>query len=840
MIQDVQRLQMPPTTLHEWERVLARGLLRADGGNSDAIRSFEITPETLAMHCGLDEEHADAAEAAFRQALRADPHLHWCLQHGTFKVPGNDQPNCIAMLALSLLVDSLLDGVYEDKGQYRAKLSEWLGETRSFMDLRGIAAMWMELVTWLDGRVAAGAPFRRLVLPTIPRSWTHIGYTRYLSFPTKRDIRLLTKQIGRTPNAGIDPAALVTQLDPVVRSSVASHGLRAAFDDFRTALRSGAASVDHRFWRLVIRAREQAGHASPVPGSLVMELDEDGVRRFRVGGGTDARATPEFLGSAVGSPAVADSSNLGPSIRRGILFFRSSGLASWTATGEPSPGNGPFHLGIAQRHARLASGAIANFVASGTWLVTDQPIPAGTVTDVLRRIGITNAKQTVRRIGLVDGIHVGSAWLGQPRYLPYLDGASGEVEITPLDGGSAGRLTWANGDLRSAHPVDGEFSITDSAAHWARRASFVSLADIHADLDGASYSIPTQTEWKLVSAQRVDRAEAIEPTWDSAPCVAQDAIEALYACSRSGITEGEAIQIIGRAVGRRSWDMLRALQETSFFDARPRPRWRGRTFTLGRPRLSKVRFGAEAGLLVSGAMPARLEADFRRTVGLQGGIPFRRLARDCYAPPLLGAIGVAAESLSAALGWPLTDAPAQPDGTAATRLIETGVSGDGYQPSSFWDWSLGRFRVGAGTGSDTRVSLVRLVHPGGRDHDVYRVRGRAERSFHSRHAAILDAHSQAGRPLFQFTAEGLTRLAAEGALPLEIMAAMRVRTLSHPECGEDGWRYVASRQDAIWLSSLLPGLIDGMEKIGGSQALNAYRRGRGSRRPLWSDGGIAA
>lgn len=837
MTNGVQSSQALPATLRDWERVLTHALLRADRGYSDAIRSFEITPETLAMHCGLGAEHAGAAEAAFRSALQSDGHLRWCLQHGTFKTPGNDQPNCMAMLALSLLVDCLLDGVYQEKGQYRAKLAEWLGIDRNLSDLRGIATMWEELVAWLESRIAAGAPFRHLVLPD-PGSWSHIGYTRYLSFPTKRDIRLLTKQIGRNSGACSDPASLVRQLDPVVRSPVASHGLKAAFEDFRLALRSGAASVDHRFWRLVMRAREQAGHAAPSIGSLVMEFDEDGGRRFRVGG-----AAPAFLGSAVASPTVAESANLGPSIRRGVLFFRSSGLASWTAAGEPPPGNGPFHLAIANRHVRLASGAIADFEASGSWSVTVKPIPAGTVNDVLLRIGIFDARETVRTIGLVDGVHVGAAWLGQPRYLPYLEGASSEIEIKVLDGGAPARLSWSNGDLQADAPVDGHFSISDAGGHWSRRATFAASAEVHATLDAAAYSIPEQTEWSLSITRACDRAAAAEIDWDEESYAYQDVVEALYASSRSGIAEGEAISMIGRAAGRRSWDMLRSLQEASVIEARPRVRWRGRIFTLGRPRLVPVRIGTTAAVLVSGAIPARLEGDFRTTVELHGGQAIRRLSASTMSAPLLAAIDIDPESLSASLGWPLATAPAQPQGTLASRLLETKVSAEGYQPSSHWDWGLGRFRAGADAhaASNGTVTLVRLVHPGGRDHDVYRVHGRTSRSFHSRHAAILDMHSQACRPLFRYDQGKVVRLSAEGALPLEVAAALRVRTLSNVACDDEGWSYGATRDDAEWLADLMPGLIEGIrgEDAGGGAAMS-YRRGRGARRPLWCDGGIAA
>lgn len=839
MNEDVPLSPAIPTTLHDWERTLTLALLRSDDRDSDAIRSFEITPETLAMHCGLGVEHAGAAEAAFKHALQRDPHLNWCLQHGGYKTPGTEQPNCLAMLALTLLVDSLLDGIYEEKGQYRAKLAEWLNSDRSYMDLRGIATMWDELVAWLDGRIAAGAPFRRLVLPDIPATWTHIGYTRYLSFPTKRDFRLLTKQIGRLPRAGFDPATLVVHLDPIVRTAAASHGLKIAFDDFKKALRSGAASVDHRFWRLVVRAREQCGHAAAVPAVLVMEFDEDGNRRFRIGSSAvGAASAPALLGSAVASPVIMESLNLGPAIRRGILFFRSSGLASWTATGEPPPGSGPFHIGIASRHSRLAADAIIDFSPSGSWLVSAQPVPAGTVKDVLRRIGISDAKQTVRTIGLVDGIHVGSAWLGQPRYLPYLEGASGNVEIASIDGGQAGRLKWANGDLRAESPVDGRFALSDGAAHWSRRATFAALAEVHPPLEAAAYRKPEQQEWKLTKGPVPGRIGASDLGWDLTPDPYQDVIEALYASSRSGAGEGEAVAIIGRAHGRRNWDVLRSMQEATFYDARLQQSWKGRVFTLRRPSLKLLRIGHRVGVVVSGAIPTRLEADFRATVELQGGIAFRRRSDGIFSPPVFGAVEVDPVRLVEALGWAESDPMSVPDGTSATRLLETKVRGEGYEASSWWDWSLGRFRVG--TPAPGKVSLTRLVHPGGRDHDLYRVIGRAERSFHSRHAAILDAHAQAGVPLFRYDDGMIVRIPLEGALPLEIAAALRLRTLFNGGATKEGWGYRAGAQEIAWLAGLLPGLIAGAN-VGraDSQYLTA-RRGRGARRALWELGMAAA
>lgn len=836
MTHNVQASSGLPITLHEWELTLTRALLRAEGGDSDAIRSFEITPETLAIHCGLDREYADAAEAAFKSALRADPHLIWCLQHGRIKKPDNEQPNCFAMLALSLLVDSLLDGVYEEKGQYRAKLAEWLSIDRSFTDLHGIALMWNQLVAWLESRIAEGAPFRRLILPVIPASWTHIGYTRYLSFPTKRDIRLLSKQIDHGISTTIDPVSLVWQLNPAMRASSTSHGLKVAFEDFKMALRSGAASVDHRFWRLVLRASAHTGHASPKPGSLVMEFDEDGVRRYRVGKQLAGNAAFNLLSSAVASPGTVDSSNLGPSIRRGILFFRSSGIASWTAAGEPHPGSGPFHVGISSRHFGSVRGVCTEFISSGSWFITAYPIPGRRVDDVLTQIGITTAKQTVRIVGLIDGVRVGSSWLGQPRYLPYLGGASDEVVIEPLDGGSPERLAWMNGELQANEPVDGQFSISEAAAHWTRRASFVALAEVHPRLGAKAYLLPEQEEWRLASNQKCDLSRSVVAEWDDTPYMNQDMIEALYASSRSGISEGDAISIIDRAVGALRWQTLRLLQESSFFDARPLTSWKGRIFTLGQPRLVQIRINRVTAMLVSGAIPARLEADFRSTVASLGGTAFRRIAEESSLP-LLGALGIAPEILSKALGWPLVDGPSQPDGRGFSRLVETNVTGEGYLVASHWDWFAGRFR--SGPGPEEPVTLFRLVHPGLRDHDIYRIRtGKCVRSFHSRQAAIVDAYLQAGRPLFRFDQDHLSRLTSEGTLPLEVSAALRVRTLFNAACASKSWRYKATKQDATWLAGLLPGLIDGVLDEAVTDSATSYRRGRGNRRPIWTEGGL--
>jgi hypothetical protein len=549
-----------------------------------------------------------------------------------------------------------------------------LGVDRSFTDLRGIATAWRELVAWLDRRVHDGAPFRRLILPEIPVTWTHIGYTRYLSFPTRRDLRFLQKTLERNRQAANDPAALVRVLDPISRISAVSFGLKTAYQEFRSALRSGGASTDHRFWRLLLRAKAASGAKQPSPAELTMDFDEDGQRSFRVRTNGGEPAFVADLGKAVRAPALLESPNLGSSIRRGVLFFRSCGLATWSASGEPPAVGGSYHVAVADNQVRLTAGALVRFVNSGSWHVTADPVPSSTVSDLLRRLRIFDAKETVRSVGLVEGVHVGSSWLGSPLYLPHIEGAAGEIVIRQLSETASAAPKWADGRLSSDAPVEGEFSFEDRSVGWSRRASFVAHAEGHATMGSASYALQTLTEWKATSCTRVTEASSTAPVWMDDPYPLQDVLEAVYASSRSGIGEGDLIPLLSRAVGRRAWDLLRTLQESTFLDARLRERWRGRVFTLGCPELVRVAIEGRPAVIVSGAIPHRLEEDFRETVEAQGGVPFRHLNGDFMAPPLIGATGLDATRLAVALGW--LASPRLPAKATSQRLLGIGRLGD--------------------------------------------------------------------------------------------------------------------------------------------------------------------
>jgi hypothetical protein len=169
-------------------------------GDASDIRALEVTPTTLALACGVDANCQDQAEDAFRSALLRDQRYLWpALQQGSSRLPSKDAPNCFAPLAMTLLIDSFLDGDKYDNNQFRAKLASWLGVNRKFKNLAGVKLMWEELADWLDEQASAGRPFRRLVLPEHPVNWKHIGYTRRLSFPNRADVRAVERALDSTP-----------------------------------------------------------------------------------------------------------------------------------------------------------------------------------------------------------------------------------------------------------------------------------------------------------------------------------------------------------------------------------------------------------------------------------------------------------------------------------------------------------------------------------------------------------------------------------------------------------------------------------------------------------------
>jgi len=839
-----------PLTVTDWETVLVGRFLHVGAdGDASPIQSFEVTAETVAAATGIEGATTQEAETAFKAALIADRYLWGALRVGRCRPATATLPNCFAYLAMTLLIDTLLEGSYSDQGQFRDRLRNWLGTRRSLMHLSGVAEMWRALTAWLDVRADAREPYRRLVLPP-PRSWTQIGYTRRLSFPTRADVRFLDRVIAGYCRGAPDPPGLIRAVDAAIDRGGASWGMEAAFQQFRTAFRAGTASTDHRFWRLVQRARRDVRQTASEEVVLELGFDEDGRRSISLGRAGDEAGinVVDDLGAAMRSQIVTRSDNLAAAAVRGVAFFRQVGMARWRAQSDPPSGPISAHVAFSSAHARRAREALPALVQSGDWLLTTEPVGPSTVDDLLSRLRMTRLRgEQLLDIALVDGVRVGSSWLGRRDFLPRIEAGDRQIQVSRLAGQDSG-LTIAIGDgaFRSDARVEGVYEVAATAAvdgevpGWSRHVRFVVDAVPHGELAAATYNEPSVKEWIECDLIHAPTPSYNELEWAEEDPASADLLEAIYAAGRSGLAEGELIDLVARGSAGRAerWSLLRSLQESGFLDARYRRRWRGRVWTLGRPTLTVLE-GARRLVIVEGALCSALEREFQEVARGMGGRPFRRLGASPWTPAVIGAVDVEPGALVARLGWPVSTKVAEPR-TQPPALETSTLVADHHVLASSWDWDRRRFVTGAV--GPCAVSLIRWVHPGGRDHDVYRVRSAGHTSSHmTRTAAILTAHIVARVPLFRIEEGMLVRTSREGALPLEFAKSLRRAALAGGGVlDEGGYGYPLGGYDAARISRALPGCIEGAGDCRSASSsmdvLAAARRSGGRTRVRWVNG----
>lgn len=837
-----------PLTLADWEAVLVDRFLRVGAdGNSSPIRSFELTSETLALATGLEASDPGQAEAAFKAALLADRDLWRALRTGRHPISTAELPNCFAYLAMTLLIDTQMDGAYADHGQFRERLRSWLGTNRGLMQLSGVAVMWRSLSKWLDARVDAGDSVRRLILPS-PGPWRQIGYTRRLSFPSRADVRFLDRVMASFRGDASSPPALIRAIGTAVDRGGASHGMVDALTEFRGAFRAGAASTDHRFWRLVLRAKKHLRNELAPEIILEFGFDEDGRRYLSLGqrDGEAAIESIENLGATMRSRAVAKSANLAAAATRGVLFFHQVGMARWRGASEP-PFRAGAHVALSSHRANDAALASITLLRVGDWLLTTEPMGRNSVDQLLSRLQIRDSRHDqLLDVALVGGVRVGNSWLGRRKYLPHIESTAARLQVTRLAGQPAGpTIAIEKSDILSNETVDGTYQIwveagSDSNPGFSCHARFVANAAPHAELGGISLREPLIGEW-------VRNAEAIPTTlfegrldWVEDDLPLKDLLEAVYAAGRSGFAEGELLDLVTRGlVGRiNPWALIRSLQESGFVLARQRRLWRGRVWTLAAPRLTLVCDSQARIVVVEGAICAALEREFREVVILAGGRPFRRLGASPWTPALIGAVGVGIDVLTERLHWPISQATVPL--MRSPELETSNLAGKHHVLASSWDWDRRRFTTGPVTSSE--VSLTRWEHPGGRDHDIYRVQHGGYASSHAtRSAGILAAHISARVPLFRAQDGLLSRIGMEGALPLEIARWLRLSALAGGGVlPNEGYGYPTGACDLGILNDALPGCVDGVKQGKPLSAppdnLLAARRSGGRVRVSWING----
>ncbi len=834
-----------PVTFDDWECTLVPYFLGiGSDGDDSPIQAIEITRRTLALACSVSFDQENEVESAFRQILSNDPFLKTSLRYGSSRRPQLKIPNCFTYLAFTLLIDSL--GEAAKYGEFRLKLMSWLGVTTTFPNLRGVALMWESLVTWLDARIGEGEPYRRLILPD-QGSWRHIGYTRRLSFPNKSDRKLVANFCRNYVQHKPIPHVILEQF-PRQLNDQTSWGLHRAFNEFRNAYYlQRRALQDLPFWRLIessVGQNERICHNSTIEmifngKSLVFTAEIIDQQSF---------GPVESLSEALFLAKVERSKNLAVSAATGIIYFRCVSPGRWRAEQNPNDSVLGLHVAIAERHSTKLGSNLEGLISSDGWHITTEPRSLKSIEDTLQQLKLISIPRSgITRPYLSGGIRTGGVWLGRPRFLPAIDSDTLDcvVRKVSLDGTNPKlELSIEGGRLNAPQPIEGAYTIhpkllsSEEQVPWSLRVRFSKNAVVHGTYSCANAKLPLLLDWKRGAPTKLS-IEFMAFTWEEHEPACADVLEAIYASGRSGWEEAELIAILRSADDHiNPWFLLRAIADAGVAKPHLRVGWKGRVWTLNEPTIIQARYGEKEIAIVEGALCNQLLDDFKLAVRGYGGTAFRRLGVTDWAVPIIGAVNVPARALAERLGWRYASEIESP----AADALETNHQALHYTVAANWCWHSRRFISRQAHHSSIR--LTRLVHNGGRDHDIYKIESKG-RSFHylSRTTAIALAHSISQVPLFEWHAneEILSLKASDGGLPDAIAMELRRLMLRNGGPGDASYYYPANEQTIHQLNHRLPGCIKGIDSLSvenNFDAVNQALRSLHQLRPHWIDGKI--
>ncbi|MCP3471808.1 hypothetical protein NLM33_25070 [Bradyrhizobium sp. CCGUVB1N3] len=843
-----------PCTYLEWEIALTRHFLSIGQGDASPLRSFEVTDYTLTEAVGQKHTDRERVIEAFRSTL-ADKQdaLVKALQRGEYRrYSGDEIPGCFAYLALTMLVEGMIDPDASGHA-FRPKLASFLKLDRAFPHLPGINRMWLDLDAWLKDRAARGSPFRVLDLPPEDEWRTQIGYSVHMSFPSRKDKQVVQSFLSENRDALSSPLDFLDRFRRVADGSKSSAYLKSAYSDFaRSYLAGHRALSDHRFWRLVQAISLGRKTSSTFELLLEMVHDEDDLWSFLVsdlttGRGLGSHAT---LAKALVACAAVEGHDLTHAIDLGVVFFHQTGHARWEAM--PSLADGPSKVivGLSPRVAGKIGAKLGVLEQSGDWALT-RIVPSGKAHDVISAvIKLPSAGEQIRSVRVFGGVRSAGEWLGRPRVLPNVAADACGLSIAPRGGAadlsvSCGEKSPGTYAIRSERALHGTYVVqsaadaTGTSPSWSRSLTFVRDAHVHRSIGEAKgASVP---EWSDVVAMQ-DKVASPPRGWSDIHPALDDLIEAVYAGGgSSGWSEAELVPMLSDILSGEAspWDVLRSLQEAAMIEPILKPGWKGRTWMLRRPTIAPLGPPAAGLVVVDGCVGARLAEDFREAVAAMGGQPFRSGGVARWSPPLLGAASVQPDELAARLRW-MVDSP-KVAGKAPASFVRTPISHEFYAPASFWSWKRGHF-VTARDEDREPVRLVRWKSVADRDHDVYVVSTRGgEARLLSRQAAIAHAHVTRRAAMFSFEAGTLVRSASEGALPAPISSWLRCRNLANAgSSGKRHYAYPAAATDLPRLQSLLPNIVQADAAGSAHDAALAVRRSRDGTRLLWINDSVKA
>lgn len=854
-----------------WEVALVKHYLDADGpGGSARIRYIDARPDELAKaveaHDGI-RRSPEEARSMFSRSF--DPEELRCLFGHGRKPRALDAsvPGYFRHLILTCMIQAIDGG--SDTNEFRSSLGrEVIGQGEIFGSLEHLPELWEDLVRWIDMRKAKGQSLRSLILPRTGK-WRIIGHSVKLAFPSWRDRAAMRHLVAGA--AFPTPRSLIDQLSHRIASHGGAGSLKSAYDDFRVRYRAGERLLRrHPFWAL---AQETLADIAESTGGTLAEpliielregLDHDLEFLLRPPGSDlpidtgDFAKIDELLKGGVGGALRPSAQRLRDVLGQGWIALERIGYGIWASDPSSMPRS---YVRIAASTAGKSRwfGIRTSWSEVGCgWFLSDEIDPTDNgVGSILGRTP-SDSDDLVREVELFGGTRVGNgAFLGRPGTLPFVRAPEkAEIRLTALTPGAPNVrvdhcAATTEYEISAERPLSGRWEISVRERSGAigdtfddpRIISFDPFARIHeVDVEDATDSDPEIME--------SDSEEAVFGSMPRLPVLpgpsggmddrAFDIGEMIYAKGPSGISEFDLVPAILRILPRHGpavWDFLRGFQEAGWVDVRRSLGWGARRWFLRPPRFVRV---AASGWVIDGAMPYR-RVDELRLACRRADVELEELPSPSpWAPPLFrindddGGAAVAAD-----LHWRLFE-PTWPriEPTPHCWPI-TRYSTNGRRAATAWSWQRGGFVwADDGTSQANGVRLVRWTRERRDAPDIFVVSsaGRDILVTESRTAAIIEAHRQARRPLFEFDRMGLQRCAEDGFLPLSIVRGLRWRILlgSGIEAMADGkfqYRYRISIEAAARLAGLFsPALLVRSHReidIGRSRALALRRMPRG-------------
>ncbi len=859
------------STYWDWELALTRYYLGTGGSEgSSALEFVDAQPRRLAEAIGLPPSDGDAARASFLAVFRRDDLVN-AFGHGWSVRPPDGLPvmGYFNYLVLSCYVASVAPEVAQS-GLFPERLREILNWDQGIYSLEGLATLWKNAAVWCDGARTAGRDVRPIALPD-PGWMKRIGHSIRIAFPSRHDLDRMERSFS---SLAAVPALDSHRLSDVVRAEIGrqrwSQGFIRAFEDFdRRRARGERLLADHAFWLAMAALRPPAERAD---GGRCFELDvstdADGLDAFVLT--TDAEDVlmdlDVSIGERPGSPISVDltleqalklirgrSASLPPDLLRchseGFIPFVEVQWGVWRAA-RHIVGSSVRPL-VRQREQSTAASASDR---NACWRL----YPVMSISEAARLAVGTGRRDPlhatdVSRVRVVGGIRVGDAYLGRSGFLPTVEAVSGcnasIVTVQSTTDAPTVQIVAGRVELGCVEPIEGVWRIPIEEAGSVRSSPALPFqrdaperVPKTADSLVPGWRIAEPDPYKLTPTTIIGTVtEIVDAPVERRLC---DLLEVVVAAGQRGWDEAGLHRVLSvvAPTKRATWDLLRLLVDGGWLEGRVCPVWRARRWFLVPPQL--VSFSDGRTFVLEGAAGQRIRNRFHETARRHGGSSGIREGGAGWRVPLPVAEVADGVDFVRGMGLPVVrPKTAVPIADGRPSFPPSLYSDKFRSTASVWSWGSGRF-VNPISGEEGAVVLSRLTTPRPNAADIYRIDtgDAAPLLLDGRSAALIVAHSMAGRALFRFDAAlgALDRLAHDGGLPPIVARHLRLRTLRGPEMvfGVDGswiYRTPCSLADAGMLSGWLGPAFEGPspDRHWGTELREAaMARARGARSEL--------